>query len=234
MRALTLRALACAAIVAAAAPAAGQAVRTVPVHANDLAYNPLTGRLYASVFDAGTIVEIDPIAGTVGASIPVGNFPNRLAMSDTGEYLYVGLDGLPGVVRVHLPTRTVGTPFPLGAPDPTLGGRAAEDMLVLPGNPDAVVVARRFFGIFPGHDGVAVYDNGVQRPVGGAAFNTLNNVIAFGTSPTRLYGYDNWTSGFGFQRMDIGPTGVTILESTSGLMNGAVDIEQFRRAAGGR
>ena len=53
----------------------------------------------------------DPVSGDVGVSFPVGSQPNKLAISDTGAYLYVGLDGLPGVVRVHLPTRTVGTPF---------------------------------------------------------------------------------------------------------------------------
>ena len=41
-------------------------------------------------------------------------------MLDTGEYLYVALDGLPGVVRVHVATRTVGTPFSLGPPDPVM------------------------------------------------------------------------------------------------------------------
>jgi hypothetical protein len=215
------------ALVASASPVSAQAVRTLPVTASDLAYSPLTGRLYASVTATNSITEIDPVAGTVGVSFVVGSQPNKLAISDTGEYLYVGLDGLPGVVRVHLPSRTVGTPFALGTPDPALGARAARDLLVLPGNPDAVVVARQFLGLSPGHAGVAVYDNGVQRPVVGEAFNTISSVIAFGASATRLYGYDTLTSGFGFQRMDIGPTGVTIVDRTEGLLDGATDIEYF-------
>ena len=206
-----------------------QAVRTIPLTANDLAYSPLTGRLYASIGATGQITEIDPVAGTVGVSFAVGSQPNRLAVSDTGEYLYVGLDGLPGVVRVHLPTRTVGTPFPLGAPDPTFGARGAEDLAVLPGNPDAVAVARRFNGVSPRHAGVAVYDSGVER-TNVTAVHTGSNVIAFGATAGRLYGYNIETSEFGFRRMDVGPTGVTILESTSGLLDGSTDIE----ALGGR
>jgi hypothetical protein len=221
--------VACAVVMlAAAAPVAAQGVRNVPVTANDLAYSPMTGRLYASVAATNSITEIDPVAGAVGVSFVVGGQPNRLAMSDTGEYLYVGLDGLPGVVRVHLPTRAVGTPFtlgnhPLGFP---FGPRAVDDMEVLPGNADAVAISRRYGGLSPHHAGVAIYDSGVERAAATETFEGISNVIEFGASAARLYGYDHETTGYGFRRMDVAPTGVGILDSTPGLIEGFFqDIE---------
>jgi hypothetical protein len=204
-------------LVAVASPAAAQAVRTLPVNANDLAYSPMTGLLYASVTATGSLVEIDPVTGTVGTSIPVGSNPNKLAVSSTGEYLFVGLDGVPAVVRVHLPSRTVGTPFALGTPDGFFGPRAADDLAVMPGTTDTVAVARRFSGFSPRHAGVAVYDGGVER-TNVTAVHTGSNVIAFGATGARLYGYNNETTEYGFRRMDIAPTGVTVLESTTGLI----------------
>ena len=92
----TLLLLASALVLASVRSAGAQAIRIVPVAANDLAFSALTGRLYASVAATGSITEIDPATGTIGVSIPVGSRPGRVVISDTGEYLYVALDGLPG------------------------------------------------------------------------------------------------------------------------------------------
>jgi hypothetical protein len=205
--------------LASASPVRAQAIQTVPIVANDLAFSALTGRLYASIGATGSITEIDPATGAIGVSIPVGSQPGRVVMSDTGEYLYVALDGLPGVVRVHVPTRTVGTPFQVGPPDPTHGARLVDDMSVMPGNPDVVAVARRFAAATPRHAGVAIYENGVQRPVvtpDGAG----STVIDFGGSAGRLYGYDNETTESGFRRMDVDASGVTVFDTTPGTLEG--------------
>ena len=44
------------------------------------------------------------------------------------------------------------------------------------------------------------------------AIHTGSNVIAFGATAGRLYGYNNETSEFGFRRMDVTASGVTVLE----------------------
>jgi hypothetical protein len=207
-------------LLVAAADTRAQGLRPVAIAANDLAFSPLTGRLYASVPATSSITEIDPATGAIGVATPVGSQPSRIAMSDTGEYLYVAIDGLPGVVRMHLPTRTVGTPFTLGPPDPTFGPRFADDLSVAPGQPGTVAVSRRFAGITPRHAGVAVYDNGVARPAV-TPDGQGSTVIDYGATATRIYGYNNETSEFGFRRMEVGPGGVTILEVTTGLLEGA-------------
>ena len=215
----TLLVLATALVLTSVRSVAAQAIRTVPVVANDLAFSALTGRLYASIGDTGSITEIDPATGAIGVSIPVGSQPGRVVISDTGEYLYVALDTLPGVVRVHLPTRAVGTPFPLGPPHPTHGARLVDDLSVMPGNPDVVAVARRFAGATPRHAGVAIYDNGVQRPAV-TPDGVGSTVIDFGGTGARLYGYDNETSESGFRRMDVDASGVTVLDNAAGLLEG--------------
>ena len=215
------------ALLAAAASASAQAVHIVPVDAKDLAYSPLTGRLYASVTATNSITEIDPVAGTVGTSFFVGSQPNKLAISDTGEFMFVALDGAPAVVRVHLPTRTLGTPFPLGAPDPFYGPKSVDDMAVLPGNPNAIAVALRYTTVSPKHAGVAVYDGGVERPTVTPG-HTGSNVITFGASADRLYGMNTESSEFGFRRMAVSASGVTILDTTVGLISTYfTDIEYF-------
>jgi hypothetical protein len=220
-----LKLVAPAALLAAlAVPAAAQTVRTIPVNAKDLAYSPLTQRLYASVDATNSITEIDPVTGTVGVSFVVGSQPNKLAVSDDGAYLFVGLDGVPAVVRVHLESRTLGTPFPVGA-DPSFGPHLVDDLAVMPGTPNVVAVARRHAGISPRHAGVAIYEGGVERPTV-TPEHTGSNAIVFGASTERLYGLNNETTEFGFRRMQVTASGVTILEATTGLSNAfGADIE---------
>ena len=163
-------------------------------------------------------------------SFLVGSQPNKLAMSDTGEYLYVGLDGLPGVVRVHLPTRTVGTPFTLGDAGSFLRAPAVDDIEVLPGNPDAVAVARRYCGVAPSHAGVAVYDSGVERSTSHAEAYGQATSSSSARPPPASTASTTSRASHGFRRMDVTPTGVTVLDSTPGLIEGFIgDIEYRRR-----
>ena len=61
---------------------------------NNLNSDPVSKRIYASVPGApGNIAPIDPTTGTTGTAIPVGNGPTKLAGSDNGQFLYIGLDG---------------------------------------------------------------------------------------------------------------------------------------------
>jgi hypothetical protein len=224
------------AVLALAGSAAAQtAVRTVPVNAGDVVYSPLTGRLYASVNATppatSVLVEIDPLTGAItgeifGQGFPIFDQPTRMTISEAGDVLYVSVSGGTRLTPVRIAYGiTVGPAFVLGTPDPTLGARTAEDFAILPGNTNVVVAARRFASATPRHAGVAAYDTGVERATV-TADGIGSNAIAFGAIPGRLYGYNNETAEFGFRRMDVTASGVTILESTTGLIDGfGVDIE---------
>src|SRR5689334_17207270 len=87
-------------VVATAAGA--DSVRQVSLPSNDLAYDPVTGRIYASVpSSAGTrgnsITAIDPETGQVGASVFIGSEPGKIAVGDLGGILWVSLDGAAAV-----------------------------------------------------------------------------------------------------------------------------------------
>src|SRR3990172_3255667 len=83
-------------------------VRVLTLETNDLIYDPLTKKIYASVPNTAgsignSITIIDPETGAVGPSIFVGNivpdvltqgrlYSGKLAISDDVQYLYVSLD----------------------------------------------------------------------------------------------------------------------------------------------
>jgi putative hemolysin len=204
-------------------------ILVVALATNDIIYDPLTATIYASVpSSAGsignTITSIDPTTGTIGPSVFIGSEPGKLAMSDNGQYLYVSLDGAAAVRRFDIASQTAGLQFSLGS-HPTFGSYYVEDIEVLPGNPEAVAVSRKNLGVSPRHGGVAIYDNGVQRP-NATARTTISNAIEFSASASTLYGYNNETSLFGFGTMSVDESGVSVANVTQNLISGyRVDIE---------
>lgn len=203
-------------------------VTRINLPANDLVYDPFRKKIYASVpSSAGPtygnrIVPIDVPAGTIGTPIFVGSEPNRLAISDDGQYLYVGLDGAGAVRRVDLTNQTAELQFYLGSG--FCGLFLAEDMVVLQGTPTAVAISRRNTGCSPRHEGVVIYDNGVPRP-NSTPGHTGSNVIEPSSSPSILYGYNNETTEFGFRVMSVDSSGVRVISTATGLLSGFnVDI----------
>jgi hypothetical protein len=184
---------------------------------NDLIFDPGTQKIYTSVpGNPGSITPIDPVTGALGQPIPVGNEPLKLAISDNRQFLYVGLDGEAAVQRVDLATQTAGLKFSLGS-DPSVGPFFVEDMEVLPGSSQSIAISRKYNNASPRHAGVAIYDNGVQRPTTTPG-HTGSNVIEFSALSSRLYGYNQETTEFGFRRMTVGASGVTVLDVFDSFM----------------
>lgn len=199
--------------------------KVITLSANsDLIFDSVTQKIYASVRgNPGNITPIDPITGNAGSAIPVGIDPVKLARSDNGKFLYVGLDGEPAVQRVDLTTQIAGLKFSLGS-DPFFGPFYVDDMEVLPGNPQSLAVSRKKKGFSPRHEGVAIYDDGVQRPTATPS-HTGSNVIEFSAAANTLYGYTTESVPAGFRRMTVTQSGVSILDVTNDLINDLGDIE---------
>jgi len=199
-------------------------IRTVNASNNDLGYDKTNNRFYvsrpSSAGASGNSLQIiDPVAGALfGSPLFVGSEPNKIAVSDNGQYAYVGLDGAAAVRRVDLSSFTAGLQFLLGS-DSFLGPFYVDDMEVMPGSPQTLAVSRRNQGFSPRHMGVGIYDDGVVRPTV-TPTHTGSNVIEFGANPSILYGYNNETTDFGFRTMSINASGVTITNSTAGLISG--------------
>jgi hypothetical protein len=191
------------------------ATRVLTLATNDLVYDKVSKRIYASVpGNPGTIQPIDPETLTLDPSISVGNGPNRLALSDDGQYLYVGLDGEAAVQRVHIPTRTAGPKFALPTEqfNAGCGPLTAEDIAVIPGNALSIAVSRYQFGCIA-HRGVTILDSGIPRALSTSGIDR-NAQIEFSESPTILYGYDAHSSDHGIRTMNVVPQGLTVIDVT--------------------
>ena len=200
-------------------PAAPAFVRTVTVPTQDLIFSQATQKLYASVpssqvTNGNSIAEIDPVAGSITNQTFVGSEPSQLAQADDGATVYVELDGASSVRRYNILTHTAGQQFALGRDD-TDGPYSLSDIAVMPGNPSVIAVARQKRNVLPSEAGVAIFDNGVQRPNTGPAVFDGSGSIAF-ASPAVLYGNNNHP---GLTTMSVSNSGVSVT-STSNFQPG--------------
>ena len=147
----------------AAAPPDGPTdfIRRINLTTNDLVYSASAGRIYASVpSSAGgsgnSLKAIDPTTGLVTSTTFVGSEPNKLAISDDGQSLYVSLEGSFSIRRFDASTNTPGIQFAVGQ-DSFSNRFNVNDFAVAPGNPNVLAVART------SQAGVAIFDNGVRR-----------------------------------------------------------------------
>ena len=191
-------------------PEAAAFVRQMALSTNDLVSNQTTQRLYASVpsnegSTGNSVAEIDPVMGTIPNQTFIGSEPTQLAQADDGQTLYVGLDGASSIRSYNITTHTAGAQFPVGR-DNTTGPYSFSDIAVAPGNPSVVAVARLLHFTVPAEAGVAIFDNGVQRPNTGPGGADGADFLAFG-SPSILYGN---RSGSSVTTMTVDGSGVTV------------------------
>jgi hypothetical protein len=190
---------------------------TIP-NVSDLISDPTRTTLYAAVRGSpGEVAKIDPVVGELVAAISVGTDPAKLATSDNGQYLYIGLDGENSVQRINVSTSEVDLTFSLGV-NQSGEQRFADDIEVLPGAPQSVAISRRRKSVTPRFAGVAIYDDGVQRPTEITSF-LGSTVLAFSNLASTLYGYNTETVPADFSRMEVDSSGVSVLDATPNLIN---------------
>ena len=192
--------------------------RLMTLTTGDLVYDQGSAKIYASVAatsptESNSVVAIDPITGVITGSTFVGSNPGRIARSDDGRFLYLGIDGANSVRRVAIPSLTAGLQWSVGA------GLVAGDLEVLPHFPNAVAVSRQNPGSSPPLAGVTIYDDGVARPTSSPG-HTGGNRIEFLESAAVLYGYNNAHTGFGFYEIAIDANGASHASETGGLVGG--------------
>ncbi|HEY0430961.1 MAG TPA: Calx-beta domain-containing protein, partial [Pyrinomonadaceae bacterium] len=188
-----------------ATPLPGE-LRQIALATKDLVVEPNAQNIYASVpGSAGALGNrlalVDPVSGTIASSVPIGSEPNKLAVSDNGQFIYVGLDGDNAVRRFDVATQTAGPQFS------TVAG--PRDISAMPGNPNSIAVLRRASA-----DEVLIYDNGVPRTI-----TKLHDVsrIAFSNSPEVLYGVQTESSSYNFSKMTVASCGVALAKGAEGL-----------------
>jgi hypothetical protein len=170
--------------------------KNIPLSANDIVFEPYTRQIYASISanatsNPNTIVAVDPEKQNVGKFVPIGNNPDRLAVSEDGKFLYAGLDGDHAVQQFDIRNGKLGflTPLPN---DPYFGNSVlAGEIRPVPGRPQDYVVSLTVEGS-PPPGGVSLVTNGVQRTVFHA--DTMQTAavssLCFLSDPSTFYGYN--------------------------------------------
>jgi len=185
--------------------------------------------LYASVPStapqyANSIVRLDPTSGAVTGEVSVGSNPGTLAITEDGQYLYVGLLGAPTIVRVALTTLTKDIDIPLVS-DGFFGNRYAEDIQPIPGAPQTIAVSTFYTSVSPRNAGTFLFDNATRRTASGPN-HTGSNRITRGPVASRIYGYNNESTEYGFRSLVVAPDGLYEETVKGGLLNGFyLDIE---------
>jgi trimeric autotransporter adhesin len=188
----------------------------------DLAWDPVRGRLYASIRSTDAtypnrVIALDPMTGEVIQTVFVGSDPVRLAMSDDASVLYVALDGAASIRRVDLSTFTAGLQFPVGVYRINDLILYANDMEVMPGHPGTIAITLMVHG-YNGEGPIAevmFYDDGVPR-----LLSTGGGTVIEFAGPDTLYGYNNSSSGFNVFRMLVTDSGAVVDSAAGGLMWG--------------
>lgn len=192
---------------------------------NDLVWDPARKLLYvsepgSSSKNPNSVVAIDPVTLVQKAtfSAGAGAEPNRLALSDDGKYVYVGLDGKGTVQRLLLPGLTADITITLGS-DPQLGNYHALDLQVAPGAPKTIAVSKGASNsIIIAQGGIAIYDDAVQRPTVVTPTtqpqNVLIDTLQWGTDATAIYAANNENASGDFYQLAVNASGVTLVSDS--------------------
>ena len=197
-------------------------VYTINLTTNDLVYDSVTNKIYASIPSANgsngnSIGVINPNTHLLENTIFIGSEPTVLAISDNGQYIYSGFSGSSTVRRFDVASQTAGIQFSLGS-DFSSGSFYVEDIEVMPGQPKTIAISRRNIGISPKHEGVVIYDNNVMRPTT-TPDHTGSNRIEF-TSPNSLVGYNNESTEFGIRKLSVNSSGVSNVSVAQSVLSG--------------
>src|SRR6185295_18247890 len=165
-------------------------ITQITLTTKDIVYDSFRNKIYASVpsgalTNANTVVAINPLTGQIEAPLTSGSNPGSIGLSGDGHYLYVGIDDAASIRRLDLQSQTQAPEFTLGTSGSGNPNQAAE-IEVLPGQPESVAVSIAELGVT--HEGVAIFDNGTQRPNRTFQTPNYNDVIEFGGNAATLFG----------------------------------------------
>ena len=196
-------------------------VHTMNITANDLVYDAITNKIYASIpssngSNGNSIGVINPSTRVLENTIFMGSEPSVLAISDNGQYIYSGFSGTSTVRRFNIASQTAGIQYSLGS-DTWSGSYYVEDIEVMPGYPETIAVSRRNVGYSPRHEGVAIYDDNIMRPTT-TPDHSGSNKIEF-TSQNSLIGYNNESTEYGIRRLSVNSAGVTNVSVTQSVLS---------------
>jgi hypothetical protein len=209
----------------------------VNVPASGLLFDPYAQWLYATIPSTATgitgnsVVQINPVTGTVGTPVAIGSQPTVMAETTDGNYLYVGLNGSSSLAKFNLLNQSLTAAIPLTY---NSGSVTALSLAAMPASDTTLAI-----GMSNGWGNFGIFDvngsTGSFRTNLSGIYEGNNPVFA---SPTKLYAYDSQTSGAEFYRYSVDASGLTVTDGTTlygmGGFGGAIQLENgLVYAAGG-
>lgn len=175
---------------------------SIPLSASNIIYDPFTRKIYALLSGISaapnSIVIVDPFTGQVGSPIPLGGSGSRqMALSDDGQFLYVGFDTDHTLGRLNLYTHQTGPNAQLGSDSITGATLTAFSIQPIPGDPHAVVTTV-FRPASPGEAGIDLIRDGILKSRLPNDFPTFiePDSLAFVGDPTKVYASGISTGAF--------------------------------------
>jgi uncharacterized repeat protein (TIGR01451 family) len=211
------------------------AVTEIALNAAELAYDSASNRLWASVIQNASKPENSLWAfrldtGLNEASIPVGTEPSKIAISDNGQYIYVGVHpgpilsgSIPLTDVYRFSTRTRIKDLQFSVRDQFNQEHGVVDMAAVPGNPNAVVISRSG----PQNDAV-YYQDGVGTKRSPADLGAIH--LEFSDSSNRLFTVSGDYGSTVMVRLNVTSNALQLVDVTGGLLVHRPDI----RFANGR
>ncbi len=216
----------------------------IGITANSLAWDPVAQKIYLSLPSAdgknGNAIQVlDPMTGLLGANVFAGSEPNLLAVSSTGKYLYVSLNGASSVQRFTLPGFAKGIEIAIGE-DSFFGPFFASDLQASPVSDGTVAIVRSVSGVSPSEQGgVVIYDDSTARPnvlcgwtesgctstSGGGLFDS----IQWNADASVMFIANNEDTGFDFYTIPVTASGFGKVTDYGGLAGGFGESIHFDR-----
>lgn len=224
--------------VSTPAPGGGQSssmvvsvYQSVNIPVAGVLYEPFTRKLYVTVPDGATniaansLVQLDPLTGTISTPIVLGNGPNVMAESADGKYLYVGLSAAKKLGQFDLSSQSMTATYTLNVPG--TGLLPAGGLAVQPGTNETLAVNTNY-------NGIGIFDisgsSGAFRPnfggFGSIAFADANNLYSESSNTADQYLGRYTIDANGLKLMDstglngLGGTGFSIALGQDGLVYG--------------
>ncbi len=208
------------------------AIDMVSVTANQVVYSAQTGMLYLSTpstaANGNSIVPLNPLTGVFGTPSFAGSEPNLLSVSETGAYLYIGLDGSSAVERMTLPNLQSDITVSLGASSFN-GPYYPMDLQASPVSDHTFAVVRGVTEVTPAEEGgVFIYDDLTPRanPICGfidfdtdcvqGGVSDLWDSIQWSGDGTAMYGDNNEDTGFDFYTASVSANGFSNVQDYGG------------------
>ncbi|MCH8044616.1 MAG: tandem-95 repeat protein [Planctomycetes bacterium] len=170
-----------------------QEVRSFDTAAVAIAIDNANGRVWGIMANDGTalankLVEYDLDTGQMLNSYTVGLSPNRILVTDNGQFVYVTYNGR-FVKRFDIASET----FDIDFDSTTANPQTIQDWSLVPGQPNLVLINRRKTNVSPHLIGTGVFDDGVLVSSAGG-----HDIFTVSDDGTRVYGYLRSLSSYDF------------------------------------